>query len=163
MQLQGEVHARSLQAVLQRGNPRQHVHRPGAKKGRRLLFFFPPFSANSLVASIFHRGQLLARLLINLTAAAGSSCGSVSLEESKREFVRVAESNTAPTLQAGPLQGGSIKIRLNSNDGWHNLVMLQGNNFKVRASECSLNPRREDPYDRRCVCHIPYANIAMMQ
>lgn len=81
--------------------------------------------------------ELLAGLLINLTAAAGASCGSVLRKESEREFVRAVASSAAPTLLAGPLWGGSIKIRLNSNDGWQNPVMLQGKNFKVRPANAA--------------------------
>lgn len=63
---------------------------------------------NSLIIWIFHWGQLLACLLINLIAAARMSCSSVSWRE--REFVQAAESRAAPTLLVGLLQGKASNL-----------------------------------------------------
>lgn len=83
-------------------------------------------------------------MLINLTAAAGASCCSASRERaSEREFAQAAESRAAPTLLAGPLQGGSIKIRLNCNAGLAEPCHVAGKAFQGQASERSFNPRRE--------------------
>lgn len=63
---------------------------------------------NSLIFWIFHWGQLLACLLINLIAAARMSCSSVSWRE--LEFVQAAESRAAPTLLVGLLQGNASNL-----------------------------------------------------